>query len=628
MRPFFTITILYFVLCNSVNLFAQPAKIIVEDPGAATPWNHLNVNNDENQFQFAIVTDRTGGHRPGIFMDGINKLNLLQPEFVMSVGDLIEGYTEDRAEINRQWDEFDGFIEKLEVPFFYTVGNHDYTNPVMAEIWKERLGPTYYHFTYKDVLFVCLNSEEDRANEGGVFTKILDDQFEYVKKVLAENTDVKWTLVFMHKPMWVYDNTGRWEEIDAILGDRPHTVFAGHQHHYVKYERNNGKYFMLATTGGGSGLRGPSLGEFDHVVWATMTEDGPVLANLMLDGIWSEDVVTEKQWELVSKVRRESPMRVSPMLVEKELFSSAETELRITNDSDVPLKVKLGFENYLELRPGYAHLEKEIAPNSVEKVMLPIAVVEETAVDEIEPMVIKSTFTYTGENIPAVEFTNRIGVKPVQPKPVAKASEPIAVDGELSEWENLTYEIGEENIEANPFSHSGKEDAQVSFDARYDDQFFYLALKVEDDEVLSDADRSYWEQDAIMIQIHAGPLAQSASATSMWSGIGILQNPSDSEGMERVYRADRLPEGVKTVCKVVDGGFVAETAIPTALMDSLQGKNWEYVRLNVGVMDYDQAYSHRSQILWQPSWESEATYVGSGMFQKEGMKAENDTGRK
>jgi hypothetical protein len=48
---------------------------------------------------------------------------------------------------------------------------------------------------------------------------------------------------------------------------------------------------MLATTGGGSMMRGTDHGEFDHIVWATMKKDGPVLANILLDGILREDLV-------------------------------------------------------------------------------------------------------------------------------------------------------------------------------------------------------------------------------------------------------------------------------------------------------------------------------------------------
>ena len=74
-----------------------------------------------------------------------------------------------------------------------------------------------------------------------------------------------------------------------MLKNRKHTVFAGHNHSYQHYDRNNSSYIRLATTGGGSGLRGPLFGEFDQVVWITMAEDGPVIANLLLEGIWDED---------------------------------------------------------------------------------------------------------------------------------------------------------------------------------------------------------------------------------------------------------------------------------------------------------------------------------------------------
>ena len=55
----------------------------------------------------------------------MNQINLLQPEFVINVGDLIEGYPEDRADLNGMWDEADVLLDKLDMPFFRTIGNHD-----------------------------------------------------------------------------------------------------------------------------------------------------------------------------------------------------------------------------------------------------------------------------------------------------------------------------------------------------------------------------------------------------------------------------------------------------------------------------------------------------------------------
>ncbi|MDP7179449.1 MAG: hypothetical protein QF749_14325, partial [Verrucomicrobiota bacterium] len=46
----------------------------------ATPWTHDRFSNDAGDFQFAIVSDRTGGERPGIFGPALKKLNTLRPE--------------------------------------------------------------------------------------------------------------------------------------------------------------------------------------------------------------------------------------------------------------------------------------------------------------------------------------------------------------------------------------------------------------------------------------------------------------------------------------------------------------------------------------------------------------------
>ena len=103
---FFCNLLIAFLITSTAQDSDSPAKITIDQSGSVHPWSHLEVNNDPGNFQFAIVTDRTGGHRAGVFMDAVNKLNLLQPEFVVSVGDMIEGYTRNEEKIYREWDEF------------------------------------------------------------------------------------------------------------------------------------------------------------------------------------------------------------------------------------------------------------------------------------------------------------------------------------------------------------------------------------------------------------------------------------------------------------------------------------------------------------------------------------------
>jgi hypothetical protein len=94
--------------CDGPTAIQTPEKAAFSyDPAevsGAKPWTSENFKNNPNNFQFAIIGDRGGGASPkGVYERAIEQLNLLQPEFVMSVGDFVEGYTTDQAEMDEQW---------------------------------------------------------------------------------------------------------------------------------------------------------------------------------------------------------------------------------------------------------------------------------------------------------------------------------------------------------------------------------------------------------------------------------------------------------------------------------------------------------------------------------------------
>ena len=301
---------------------ADPVREDTPTIAASVPRTDKPFLDTPDSFQFVVVSDRTGGHRPGVFDQAMDKINQLQPEFVMSLGDLIEGYSEDDLTMNAQWDELDAMVDKLQMPFFYTVGNHDISNNLMRELWRKRNGSDYYHFIYKDVLFISLNTEDppitlderELAGQERLLKMMAEDpeetqrmllqrskprvaggpkpqpsevaigeeQLRYVQRVLTNNTEVRWTIVLMHKPAWETDNE-QFRQIETMLSDRPYSVIAGHEHYYSYTRRFGRDYLDLGTTGGIWINQGP--GNMDHITWVTMTDKGPVFANIRLDGL-------------------------------------------------------------------------------------------------------------------------------------------------------------------------------------------------------------------------------------------------------------------------------------------------------------------------------------------------------
>ena len=137
----------------------QPVFVSGVEQGPV-PWTREPDAND-GPLRFVIVGDRTGGMFPGVFEASFPKIDLLQPDLVMSVGDIVETWlAEDRGGVVAVWEEFDRLTGELDASMFYTVGNHDIGDETTADVWRERYGPTYYHFVYKDVLFISLNTED------------------------------------------------------------------------------------------------------------------------------------------------------------------------------------------------------------------------------------------------------------------------------------------------------------------------------------------------------------------------------------------------------------------------------------------------------------------------------------
>ncbi|MFT7652066.1 MAG: hypothetical protein ACI9UU_001173 [Candidatus Azotimanducaceae bacterium] len=305
-RSMFAPAILVLVALSScTTTTAQQFRSDIGSP--PTPWTHESFDAPDGKFAFAIFSDLYGGERDRIFNIAVAQINLLRPDLILSVGDLIDGGTEDVDVLRRQWAEFDEKISSANAPVFVVGGNHDLTNVTMRDVWVDRYGARYYYFVYKNVLFLMLDSEDytearmaeiyeararstygDTESEYGRMQERLTgeighEQAKFFRQVLAEHPDVRWTFLLMHKPLWRNADANEFQSIEAVLAGRPYTVINGHFHTYSRVERNGRDYITLATTSGGQ--RASDKMSFDHLTLVTMGKAGPTIANLRLDGI-------------------------------------------------------------------------------------------------------------------------------------------------------------------------------------------------------------------------------------------------------------------------------------------------------------------------------------------------------
>jgi hypothetical protein len=288
-----------------------------------TPWLSEDINAAPGNFQFVIIGDRTGGANvEGTFKLALDQIKLLQPQFVVNVGDMIEGYSDKKEELSAEWDEIDQKVKATKIPFFRTPGNHDIANKTAQQVWRDRYGATYYHFVYKDTLFLILDSEdppreappgirekletykrlqtEDPAKAKAMLAEFMSDesvvaglaqptvfddkQIAYIKRTLAQYPDVRWTFVFLHEPAWEKPEKGNFKEIQELLKGRKHTVFGGHLHYYDYDSIDGVEHITMGPAGASFHQEGP--GNVDHLMWVTMTDDGPQMANIALKGIF------------------------------------------------------------------------------------------------------------------------------------------------------------------------------------------------------------------------------------------------------------------------------------------------------------------------------------------------------
>ncbi|MBI1292955.1 hypothetical protein GC173_17225 [bacterium] len=318
----------------------------------------LDLPSEEEGFVFGVFGDRTGGPPEGvsILADAVHDVNLFEPDLVMTVGDLVQGYNASPLWMD-QMREYKGIMNELLCPWFPVSGNHDIywrgENKPLGEHeqnYEMHFGPLWYAFEHKNSWFIALYSDEgDPVTGEKTFHKpsaqrMSDRQFEWLQGILKKAHDADHVFLFLHHPRWLGGNYGKdWDRVHKLLVDSGNVtaVFAGHIHRMRSDPKDGIEYITLATVGGGQAGAAPSGGWLHHYNLVTVRKNQVAVVSVPVGKVLDPRAITGEVSEDTGQLARLTPKIDGTVTFAEDHSSSSTLTVTVRNPTDRLIEVTL-----------------------------------------------------------------------------------------------------------------------------------------------------------------------------------------------------------------------------------------------------------------------------------------------
>jgi predicted phosphodiesterase len=412
----------------------------------------------DSPIRFAIIGDRTSDFKPGIYEEIVAEVENLKPDFVMTVGDAIEGYTRDTLTLNREWDEFLSIVKPLTMPIYFTPGNHDITYDIAQGPYENKIGKPFYSFNVRKYHFIVLDVTRWSSGE-----KLPPTELDWLISDLSSHRDAAQTLVFFHKPYW-YNTTsmGLPDSLHSLFKTYGvDAVFNGHLHCYFSVKIDGILYTAVGSSGGIIDTLPSDLNY--HFTWVTVTDTGISIAPIKIGAVKSWDIVSASEEHLVDKIIRTSLKFAVPAPVDDNLkVTSTTIRLEIENIAAEPLNDTIKWQT----PPGWS-IQPASSPLIIESGEKKEIEFQVNSTGDLYPLpAVTLRFPYAKSK--AIPFTKRLRI--TRMATAENAATPPVIDGILDDkcWTSPVSQL---------FNEEGRPAAieSTQFYFAYDKDNLYLA---------------------------------------------------------------------------------------------------------------------------------------------------------